>query len=428
MIKLASQVAKISRKIANGVVKMAEKLTSEDVEELFESSNRQIRDESCTFHRYLMDEIDWRDRLICIKGARGVGKTTLMRQHIKEAFGEDSRVAIYASLDDLWFARHDIKELAVYLYEHGYTHLFLDEAHHLGKEWSLQIKNLADQFRKLNIVYSGSSLLQLEKAQGDLSRRQATYLLCGMSFREYLRLEGVLNYGTLSIEEILENHVALAGKISSELTVLPHFETYLKHGYYPFYRESHSKFYERLVETVNKVLENDYPAIDEVSQDTIRKTRKMLLVLAESCPQTPNMSALYRELATGRDQGIKMLKALQRAGLLSLVDSKIRKLDDLSKPEKIYIGNPNLMNALVPHVDIGVMRETFFYNQASKDHRTTYTGIGDFVVDGKWTFEVGGKRKGFSQISNVPNSFVVNDGVTVGRGNKIPLWLFGFLY
>ena len=407
---------------------MAAKLTSSDVEELLDSSNRQIRDESCAFHRYLMDEIDWRDRLICIKGARGVGKTTLMRQRVKEAFGEDSDVAVYASLDDLWFVRHDIKDLAVYLYEHGYTHMFLDEAHHLGKEWSLQIKNLADQFRKMNIVYSGSSLLQLEKAQGDLSRRQATYPLCGMSFREYLKLEGLLDYGVLSFEEILNDHVAIAGKITSGLTVLPHFEKYLKHGYYPFYRESHAKFRERLVETVNKVLEVDYPAIDEVSQDTIRKTRKMLLVLAESCPQTPNMSALYRELSTGRDQGIKMLKALQRAGLLLLVDSKARKLDDLSKPEKIYVGNTNLMNALVPRVDIGVSRETFFYSQVSKSHCVTYTGVGDFVVDGRWTFEVGGKGKGFSQISDVPDSFVVNDGVTVGRGNKIPLWLFGFLY
>ncbi|MBR4615966.1 MAG: AAA family ATPase, partial [Kiritimatiellae bacterium] len=149
---------------------MAYKLTSEDVDELFEASNRQIRDESSVFHRYLMDEIDWRDRLICIKGPRGVGKTTLMRQHVKEAFGEDSPKAVYVSLDDLWFARHGVKDLVSYLYEHGFTHVFLDEAHHLGREWSLQIKNLADQFRKINIVYSGSSLLQLEKAQGDLSR------------------------------------------------------------------------------------------------------------------------------------------------------------------------------------------------------------------------------------------------------------------
>ena len=407
---------------------MAKKLTTEDVEELFETSNRQIRDESSTFHRYLMAEIDWRDRLICIKGPRGIGKTTLMRQYVKDTFGEDSQQAVYASLDDLWFARHSLKDFVAYLYEHGFTHVFLDEVHHLGREWSLQMKNIADQFRKVNIVYSGSSLLQLEKAQGDLSRRQATYMLEGMSFREYLKLEGLLDFNALTIEELLADHVNIASRIDKELKVLPHFESYLKCGYYPFYRESNAKFRERLVETVNKVLEFDYPAIDDVSQDTIRKTRKMLMVLAESCPQTPNMSALYRELETGRDQGLKMLKALQRAGLIALVDSKSRKLDDLSKPEKIYVNNTNLMHALVPRVDLGVARETFFFNQAKKDHVVTYTGVGDFVVDGKWTFEVGGKGKGYDQIADVPNSFVVNDGVSVGYGKKIPLWLFGFLY
>ena len=407
---------------------MSAKLTTEDVEELFETSNRQIREESAVFHRYLMEEIDWRDRLICIKGSRGTGKTTLMRQRVKEAFGQDSKKALYASLDDLWFARYRVKDLVEYLYEHGFTHVFLDEVHHLGADWSLALKNISDQFRNMNIVYSGSSLLQLEKASGDLSRRQATYLLKGMSFREYLKLEGLLDWRPLEIEEILSDHVRLATEIDGQLKVLPCFETYQKSGFYPFYRESHKQFRERLAETVNKVLEVDYPAIDEVSQETIRKTRKMLMVLAESCPQTPNMSYLYRELNTSRDQGLKMLKALERAGLLSLVDAKGRKLDDLSKPEKIYVDNANLMHALVPRADVGVARETFFNNQLRHGHVVTYTGVGDFVVDGKWTFEVGGKKKSFAQIADLPDSYVVNDDVSVGRGNKIPLWLFGFLY
>ncbi|MBQ7188465.1 MAG: ATP-binding protein [Kiritimatiellae bacterium] len=407
---------------------MAEKLTTEDVEELLETSNRQIREESATFHRYLFDEIDWRDRLICIKGARGTGKTTLMRQRMKEHFGEDSGKAIYASLDDLWFAYHRLKDFAEYAYEHGYTHLFLDEVQHLGKDWSLAVKNIADQFRKLNIVYSGSSLLQLEKAAGDLSRRQATYTLEGMSFREYLGLEGVLEHRALTMEEIVTDHVGIASKIDKGLKVLPFFETYRKCGFYPFYRESLAKFGERLAETVNKVLEVDYPAIDEVSQETIRKTRRMLMVLAASCPQTPNMSGLYRELETGRDQGLKMLKALHRAGLLALLDAKGMKLNDLSKPEKIYVSNTNLMRAIVPRVDVGVERETFFYSQVRKGHAVAHTGVGDFVVDGRWTFEVGGKGKGFAQIADIPRSYVVNDEISVGHGCKIPLWLYGFLY
>jgi len=407
---------------------MARELTSEDVTELLESSDRQIRDEDSTFRRYLYDEIDWRNRLICIKGPRGAGKTTLMRQHIRDAFGRSSDKAVYASLDDLWFARHGVRDLAGWLYEHGYTHLFLDEVHHLGKDWSLVIKNVSDQFRKLNVVYSGSSMLQLENAAGDLSRRQAKYELKGLSFREYLKLEGVYEGRVLTLEEVLKDHVQLASEVDAKLKVLPHFEAYQEKGYYPFYRESFGQLKERLMDAVNKVLEVDYPALEDVSQDTVRKTRKMLMVLAESCPQTPVMSALYRELDTGRDQGLKMLKALVRAGLLALVDSKGLKLDDLSKPEKIYVDNATLMHALVPRVDAGVRRETFFYNQVHKGHAVAYRGVGDFVVDGKWTFEVGGKGKGFDQIKDMANSFVVNDNVSVGRGNKIPLWLFGFLY
>jgi predicted AAA+ superfamily ATPase len=407
---------------------MAVKLTTEDVEDILENSDRQAREETSDFHRHLMGEIDWRDRLICIKGPRGTGKTTLMRQRIKEHFGSGSTTAVYASLDDLWFAKHDVKDLVGYLYDRGYTHLFLDEVHHLGQNWSLVLKNVCDQFRNMNIVYSGSSMLQLEKAEGDLSRRQATYSLETMSFREYLALEGVLECPALDFGEILSDHVRLATEIDGKTRILAHFDRYREVGCYPFYRESHAKFGERLAQTVNAVLEIDYPAIDDVSQETIRKTRKMLMILAESCPQTPNMSALYRELGTGRDQGLKMLKALQRAGLLSLVDAKGLKLGDMSKPEKIYVSNANLMRALVQHPDSGTERETFFFSQLRKGHSIAYTGVGDFVIDGKWTFEIGGRKKSFSQIADIPDSYVVNDGVAVGRGNKIPLWLFGFLY
>ena len=407
---------------------MGAKLASEDVEELLDGSYRQVHDESETFHRYLMDEIDWKDRLVCIKGARGVGKTTMMRQRIREQFGADSKEALYVSLDDLWFARHRLKDLVEFLYERGYTHLFIDEAHHLGRDWSLEIKNIADQFRKLNIVYSGSSLLKIEKGKGDLSRRQSVYELKGMSFREYLALETGLTFERVTLERILKDHVRIAEAINDKEKVLKHFEAYQRYGYYPFYREGLTCFRKRLNETVNMVLETDYPSVEEVSQDTIRKTRKMLMVLAESCPQTPNMSKLYKELDTGRDQGMKMLAALDRAGLIGLLDSKGLKLDNLSKPEKIYCDNTNLMNALVPKVNGGVKRETFFFNQLKKDHAVKFTGVGDFVVDDKWTFEVGGKGKRFDQIADVENSFVVNDDVAVGRGNKIPLWMFGMMY
>ena len=398
------------------------------MQELFETSDRVVSATATDFHRYLASQIEWRDRLICIKGSRGTGKTTMLRQRMKEVFGVGGDKALYVSADDLWFAEHPLKECVDYLYKHGFTHVFIDEIHHLGKNWSQILKNLYDQYPGMNIVYSGSSMLHLESAKGDLSRRQAVYELKGMSFREYLEFEGVLQHPVIAWKELLADHRRLAAGIASEVRILQHFSAYLEHGFYPFYREAKSQYRERLLETVNKVLESDYPAIESVSTETIRTTKKMLKVLAASTPQTPNMSELYAQLGTERNQGLKMLKALDRAGLLALVPGKGVKLENLSKPEKIYCDNTNLMYALVPRIDVGVRRETYFYNQVRKDHEISFSGTGDFFVDGKYCFEVGGKGKRFTQIADLPNSFVVNDDVENTIGNKIPLWLFGFLY
>lgn len=402
-------------------------ISNDEMQEVIDTSDRLVEATKLDFHRYLSAEIDWRDRLICIKGARGTGKTTMMRQRIKEAFGAGGK-AVYLSLDDLWFATHRVRDAIEYLSSHGYTHVFLDEVHHFGADWSLLIKNLYDQFPDLSFVYSGSSLLKLESSKGDLSRRQAVYTLKGLSFREYLAFEGAETFAALPLEEILANHRQLASRIVEKIKILPHFEAYLKKGYYPFYKESHALYEQRIVEVVNKVLESDWPAVADVSVETVRKAKKMLMVLAASCPQQPNMSALYRELETERNTGLKILSALDQGGLLALVPPKGESLKNLSKPEKIYCDNTNLMYALAPRINNGTMRETFFFNQIRKDHEALFSGVGDFWVDGKYHFEVGGKGKGFDQIADVPNSFVVNDGVERGVGNKIPLWLFGFLY
>ena len=403
-------------------------MTAEEIEPIFRTSNRLIRETDCSFHRYLSGEIDWTEPLVCIMGARGAGKTTLMLQHIKETFGEGSDKAIYMSLDNLWFSSNSPLEAVEYLYSHGFTHVFLDEVHHVGKEWSLLLKNLTDQFPSLNLAYSGSSLLKLDKGRGDLSRRQSIYRLKGLSFREYLEFEGVGRYAPLELGEIVRDHVALASRICSDVKILAHFDKYRKCGFYPFYKRSPTHYLDQLLETVHKVLDVDYPGIEDVSQDTIRKAKKMLMILAASCPQTPNMSALYRELGTERLQGLKMLSALERAALLSLLPPKGETLKNMSKPEKIYCDNTNLMYALVQNANMGTLRETFFCNQVKKDHDVVFSEHGDFFVDGKWTFEVGGRGKGFSQIADIPDSYVVNDDIEVGFGNKIPLWLFGFLY
>lgn len=404
------------------------KMITEDMLPLFKTSNRLVEDVSMDFKRYLMHEIDWNNRLICIKGARGVGKTTILKQHLKEVFGVGSDKALYVSLDDLWFSRHSILDVASYLYDHGYTHLYIDEIHHFGRNWQLLVKNLYDQFPKLNIVYSGSSLLKLEEGKGDLSRRLMTYELKGLSFREFLAFEGVKEIKPIGMDELLVNHRKLAAQITSGIKIIPLFERYRESGYYPFYREPGSGYGLRVKETVNKILEVDYPAVEQVSQETIMKAKKMLMVIAESVPQQPNMKRLYTELETDRNQGLRMLSALDRAGLLALLPPKGETLKNLSKPEKIYCGNANLMYALASRVSIGTVRETLFFDQVRKDHKVVYSGVGDFLVDGQWTFEIGGAGKGFEQIKDVPNSFVACDDMEIGIGNKIPLWLLGFLY
>jgi hypothetical protein len=315
-----------------------------------------------------------------------------------------------------------------YFHTHGFTHLFIDEVHHLP-EWSRIVKTITDCYPKLNIVYSGSSILKISKGDADLSRRQAVYSLKGLSFREFLRLEGVFDRSPFELGELLDAHRMIAGDVCDKVKVLPFFEKYLKCGYYPMYRGVSSQFQERLVAIVNNVLDVDLPSVEDVTTATVRKAKKMLMVLARDCPQQPNMSELYRELETNRNLGLKLLAALERAELFATVESGSPKLKRLSRPGKVFLGDTNLMHALVPMPDIGAVRETFFANQLrAAGHGVESPEQGDFVIDGKWLFETGGRSKGFSQIKDKSDSFVVNDGIELGIGNKIPLWLFGFLY
>jgi len=410
-----------------GLALQFSEITEGDFTELVESSDRMLKAATPDTRRYLYSQIDWRDRLICIKGSRGVGKTTLMLQHIREDFGLGSSSALYASLDDIWFANRRLKDLASYLVSHGFTHLFLDEVHHLPN-WSVEIKNIYDQFPSLHVVYSGSSLLEIEKADGDLSRRQATYPLDILSFREFLGFEGVLDHEAIPLEDILQSHRGLATDITARIRILPLFERYLKEGAYPFYRDAFAGFHSRLLATVNKVLDVDWPKTEPVSQETILRTKRMLAVLSANAPQQPNMSALWRELGTERNQGLKMLRALERAKLLLLLASKTPKLKDLNTPEKIYCGDTNLMHAIAPRSEIGTVREAFFANQLRHRHRLLVPDAGDFLIDEEHLVEVGGPGKTFRQIKDMPASFIAADGIETGWGNKIPLWLFGFLY
>lgn len=403
-------------------------MEEKDVQRLVETSDRLVRGTNLSFKRQLHSSINWNNRLLCIKGAKGTGKTTLVLQHIRETFPKNAGKALYVSLDSIWFASHSLLDLADWHWKHGGTHLFLDEVHHM-KTWQTLVKNIYDAYPALNIIYTGSSMLRLESEGGDLSRRQVPYFLPVLSFREYLKFEGVMDIAPLPLGEILENHREIASEICGKVRVFEHFPKYLAHGCYPFYKEGVTEFGARLEATVNQILEFDYPSIDDVSTTTVMKAKKMLAILAESVPQTPKMAQLYRELETDRNQGLKMLKALERAGLLQLLSAEKVSLKNMSRPDKILLDNVNLMHALAPEVVAGCARETFMLNQLrSSGHFVTYPSQGDFLVDGKYLFEVGGAGKGFEQIRDLPDSFVAADGIEVGIGHKVPLWLLGFLY
>lgn len=399
----------------------------EGLDEILRIYNRRLQGTPEGFKRYLIDKIDWRDNLIAIKGAKGTGKTTMLLQHIKESFTDKDK-ALYLSLDNLWFETHSINDLVEYHYTHGGTHLFLDEVHYYSK-WKTLIKNINDDYPGLHVVYTGSSMLKIDSGVADLSRRQLPYTLYGMSFREYLLYEGLAEMEPISLDLLLRDHHRIAEDIlSNGMKILPAFGEYLRYGYYPFYKSVYSGFEIRLQQVVNHVLENDYPIIEGVEQSTIRKTKKMFMILAEQVPQTPNMSNLYNKLETDRNQGLKMLYALEKAGLLALLSDKPKHIDKLSRPEKIFMDNSNLMYAYAMAPNIGTVRETFFLSQLAVDHSVTYPAKGDFLVDGKYLFEVGGRKKSFEQIKDVADSYLAVDDTEIGHHNRIPLWMFGLLY
>ncbi|MBQ9474452.1 MAG: AAA family ATPase [Bacteroidales bacterium] len=390
--------------------------------------NRNIDETDCGFVRYLHKSVDWSERLIGIKGSRGVGKTTMLLQHIKTAF-HDRTQAFYVSLDNLWFSNHTLSELTEYLYTHGVTHLFLDEVHRYA-HWVRELKNIYDSYPKLHIIFTGSSLLELDNAQADLSRRVRMYHLYGLSFREYLEMNGVAQLPVLTLDELLAKHVARAAELTSKTKVLPHFERYIQCGYYPFFAETATKesYAERLQRIIVTIIENDIPAVESIEYETLSKTKSLLMMLAQMVPFTLNITSMCEKLAITRNQLIRLMTLLERASLIRQLRSDGKGLKAIGKPAKLLFDNPNVMHALNNTVDIGTQRETFFAMTLAQAHKLKQPKQGDLLVDDKYLFEVGGKDKGFGQIRDIDNSYVVADDIEVGFGNKIPLWLFGFLY
>lgn len=401
-------------------------MESIELQPLFNDYHRKIARIDLRFKRYLYDQINWSARIISIKGARGVGKTTMLLQHILENY-EDIDKTLYASLDDLWFSTHSLIDLVDWADQHGMQRLYLDEVHKYEK-WKETLKNIYDSYPDMSIVYTSSSLLIMDNATVDLSRRQTAYTLYGMSFREFLAFENVLHYPAIALEDLLQNHVRHAMQIVRNVKVASYFETYLEHGYYPFYREVGEDFASRLREIVSVVIDSDLPAVENMTFETLQKVKKLVMIISERVPFEPKMSELWTQLATNNELGLRMLYALDKAQILALLTSKAKNYKFLYKPDKIFLGNTNLMHVLCPVVNKGNERETLFCCQLQVNNDVKHPLKGDFLVNDKYLFEVGGRKKSFEQIADVPNSFLAVDDTEVGYGNRIPLWLFGFTY
>ncbi len=398
-----------------------------EIQPLMNTYHRKLAATKLDFKRYLYGQINWHVRLLGIKGARGVGKTTMLLQYIKDNFANVDD-AFYVSLDNLWFQNHDIVELVEFLYTHGISHLFLDEVHKYGN-WTTLIKNLYDNYPDLNIVYTGSAMLSIDNSKSDLSRRQTLYTLHGLSFREYLDYEGIIYLPTITLEKLLKGHTSYAMDVVSKIKVLKFFEQYLDSGYYPYYKEAGNDYSMRINEVAQLVIDSDIPAVEEmITYATRQKIKKLLMVVAENVPLELNISKLSASLGATRDSTLKMLYWLDKAGLLNLLTDKAKDYKHLTGPKKIYLNNTNLMKALGNNISKGTQRETFFANQVGTVATLTMPKQGDFLVDSKYLFEVGGAQKTFDQIADVPDSYLAIDNMEIGNGNRIPLWLFGCLY
>jgi len=396
------------------------------MEALRRTYTRLIQETETKQFRYLYSKIRWTNRLIGIMGARGVGKTTLLLQHIKNSF-PNRDIALYVSLDNIWFATNRLIDLAERFYAYGGTHLFLDEVHRYTG-WANEIKNIYDSFPRLHIVFTSSSILEMYKSQVDLSRRVVCYSMFGLSFREFLLFENKLEEEPVTLDEILTNHQYLAENISGKLKILPEFRNYLSYGYYPYYKEGIEDYSSRVHSVIDLTLYNDLPAVENVEYITIQKIKKLLMIIASLSPYSPNITRLSNDIETNRSTTLKYLNYLQKAALLRLLLPAQKTMGILSKPEKIFLDNSNLLYSLVENANIGNVRETYFANQIAVNHFITSIEQGDFRVDDKYIFEIGGKSKNYEQIKNLKNSFIAADDLEIGFGNKIPLWLFGFLY
>ena len=389
------------------------------MERLFEHYRNKLAFTKTAFVRSLEQNIDWKSSLIGIRGPRGVGKSNLMLQHIKKVFREDYSRALYASLDDLYFADNSLSHLAEQFIRRGGTHLFLDEVHKYPK-WDQAVKSLHDNFPGLSIVYAGSSLLE---------NHAHTYDMQGLSFREYLAFNTNREYPIFSLEDILTRSEEISAELVSEIKPFKYFDNYLRMGYYPFFILGEKNYLSRMNETINMILDIELPILRNMETSSIPKIRKLLAVISKASPCVPNVASLASHIGVARQTLLSYLKHLEEGNLIVLLYKGARGTGSLVKPDRLYLENSNLMHDLMDHEAApSDSLETFVLNQLKKDHDIKLTASGDFLVDDQHTFRMCSGNRKQKQAKDEGNSYIIADDIEIGSGRLIPVWLLGFLY
>lgn len=397
------------------------------MDNLLEQSEYLVAITSLDFKRYLFDEIKWKNRLIGIKGARGTGKTTLALQWLKTQ-NLPVHQAAYFSLDDLYFTHHSLKDTVTTFHRKGGKVLVLDEVHKYPN-WSKELKNIYDVYKDMKIVFTGSSIIDISKQEGDLSRRAVMYSLSGMSYREYLNLKYNGSLPVFPLKALLKDASALKRALPLDFRPLAHFEEYLKIGYYPFVMEDDETVHHKLRQMIRTIVEYDMAELKDFDIRNAKKILQLFYLIAQQVPFKPNLSALADKSGIHRNTLNSYLHYLEQAKLIALLYPAGVSTAILQKPEKIYLNNTNIMHALAERgVEMGSVRETFFYSQISTISELSMPLKGDFLVNNEWTFEIGGKSKKRKQIAGLEHAWIVKDNVEFAAGQEIPLWMFGFVY
>ncbi len=381
--------------------------------------------DSISYKRYFFNIVDFNEKLIGIVGARGIGKTTFLLQYLKSLdFKEHQK--LYFSVDSIIASNSTLFEIAESFSLSGGKILVIDEIHKY-KNFEIELKEIYD-FLDIKVIFSGSSAIVLEHKKADLSRRAVIYRVKGLSFREFLELKLNKKFTTFSLEDILHNHIDIAIDITKEIKPIENFKDYLKIGVYPFYFETPNTYYTKLEETINTVIESDLPIVFNIEPTNIAKLKKLVYYICNLKPYELNITALAKKIGIDRKTLYQYIHYLTLGDILLKILPNAKGDTIFLKPSKLYLNNSNLNYAYCSQIDTGVLREEFFANQLYKLHKITYPKQGDFLVDEKYIFEIGGKNKNFKQIVDLQNAYVVADDIEIGFNNKIPLWLFGFLY